>query len=372
MQNTRLKNVYRVVFIQLGVTSYRYKLYQLLSEFYGDSFVLFHNNLNLGFRPENEPWSSQMRGVKKIGPFIFQNIIKSITFKSSDIVFISGDPRIASNYFIIFLSKIVGFKVIWWSQFRSPTTNSGLLLIRMAIASLCDGICFYTDNEKQLARNEFNFLNRKKIFSINNSIDISYIEGHRVKYNALIRSKNILFIGRLTKKANFELLIQSIIENPGLEDFHFHVIGDFDTYKNYKAIVCQKNIANLFTFYGPVFDQKLISEVSNQCVMSLYTGSIGLSLLHSMAYGIPTIVHNNFEKHMPEIITLIESKAGIYFEYGSAQSLAECLMKNIKKSTDLNELSGKVQTIVDEKYNIRHTAINFQKIIDYFAKEKVL
>ena len=65
-----------------------------------------------------------------------------------------------------------------------------------------------------------------------------------------------------------------------------------------------------------------IAQIANRCRLFVYPGGVGLSLIHAMAYGLPSIIHDDRWRHMPEIAAFQDGRTGRTFEREDPGSLA--------------------------------------------------
>ena len=56
-------------------------------------------------------------------------------------------------------------------------------------------------------------------------------------------------------------------------------------------------------------------------------GNVGLTAMHSLAYGTPVITHNDFGHQMPEFEAIHEGINGTFFKEGNVESLAESIVQ---------------------------------------------
>ena len=131
-------------------------------------------------------------------------------YTKNDIVIINGNPRILNYMLLFILLKIKGIKTIWWGHGWSAGSHGLASKVRLKIMKLLpDYILLYTDYEKAA-------LNLKNLYSLNNGLDSEnyrkYIKSSLTTRIPPSTSKsfNLLFIGRITEKANFTFLLDAL------------------------------------------------------------------------------------------------------------------------------------------------------------------
>ena len=295
--------------------------------------------------------------------FFWQKGINKINISNKDIIVMSGNFRYLSNFFLFFKARLHGAKIIWWSQFKVSSYNL-TLFIKLILFQFFDGLIFYTHREKILYEkvciNKF----KKPILGINNGIDNEIIKQFREIYLPSKRKFRVLYIGRITKKSNFEILIKAF-KHIKLKQIKLDVIGkkDFEnSYENHKNSLQSDNI----TFHGEIIDEKEIAKIANKCRLFVYGGSVGLSLIHAMNYGLPCIVHNQKSKHMPEIAAFEKNKTGQTFAYNNASDLALIISNLINAEDKLKKYSNNCLNISSNKFNTQNMTKNFLRFIKQF------
>ncbi|NOH01021.1 MAG: glycosyltransferase [Chloroflexi bacterium] len=119
------------------------------------------------------------------------------------------------------------------------------------------------------------------------------------------KEKGIFFVGRVRDGCGVDVLIsaiQTLREKDGL-DVEAHIIGDGP----WRAILEEKaaQFPHWLKYYGGVFDQKKITEISRTCRIGCGPGFMGLNVVHMLSLSLPVITHANLAEHMgpePEYI----------------------------------------------------------------------
>ena len=120
----------------------------------------------------------------------------------------------------------------------------------------------------------------------------------------------LLYIGRLREGCNLKLLFDVMKK---LEDkeimLKLDIIGDGHKRKELEEYVETLNID--VTFFGAIYDDEIISNMSKDCKLGIYPGDAGLSVVHYMSLSLIPIVHSDLTKHMgPEPSYIKDGKNG--------------------------------------------------------------
>ena len=105
------------------------------------------------------------------------------------------------------------------------------------------------------------------------------------------------------------------------------------------------------TFLGAVYDEELIASLLWNADLCISPGNVGLTALHSMAYGTPVATHNDFAEQMPEYEAIIEGLTGFFFDRNSVDDLEKKLINWFgRKDYDREEIRRRCIARIESKY----------------------
>ncbi len=118
------------------------------------------------------------------------------------------------------------------------------------------------------------------------------------------RENGVFYIGRVRSGCGADILIQAIKylnhqENLGIE---LHIIGDGPLGLFLKEQALEFSWLH---YYGKIYDQKRISDISRNCRLGCVPGFMGLNVVHMMSLSLPVVTHVQLNQHMgpePEYI----------------------------------------------------------------------
>lgn len=318
-----------VTIIQPVIPHYRLDFFQRLADHFGDRFQVYASEIDMGAltsQTADRPWNSNLGPIKSIfKAFDWQVGISKVPLSRNDVLVLSGAARTLSNLLLIVRAKMKGVRIVWWGQYLSPTSSPVRLFLRTLLMRLADAILFYTDEEIAAYRQtKIGKKDRRIISSLNNGINVAPIAELRRQYDPAERDNAILFIGRLTVKSRFRLLIDAL-SDPKLSDVTLHVIGDGAHLDDFQKHANDRSVDHQIVWHGGQTDEGQISQIANRCKAFVYPGDIGLSLIHGLAYGLPCIVHSERSRHMPEIAAFDPNKNGVEFTRNDSSSMANAI-----------------------------------------------
>ena len=102
------------------------------------------------------------------------------------------------------------------------------------------------------------------------------------------------------------------------------VIGDGSERVKFEKLAHELSVK--VRFFGAIYDDEAISELSKKSTIGVYPGDAGLSLVHYMSLSLVPIVHDNLSKHMgPEPSYINHGINGLTFKRDDSSSLADAI-----------------------------------------------
>lgn len=311
----------------------------------------------------------ELKLLKPFNVFIGQyqtGIIKYIFSSKPDAIIIFANLRYFSFWSTLIIAKLFKIKIFprGHGLFKKNKVSILLKLSYKIIFLLTDSYICYND----FVRNSFiNFgFNTDKLAVAENT----FVNKYTVLPEQVIpNKKGILFIGRLRTQSNLLLLVQVVEElrNQESADWKLHIIGGGEFEQKIKNEYKDKK---WIYFYGSIYDDKKIKEISLNCTIGCYPGNVGLSIVHFFSLSLPVIIHSNLKHHNgPESSYLVDGINGKFFDYNlGKESLKNAIKffqnidnnKMIKMRSDAYHtyerlsnppLSRKLRDIVESHFN---------------------
>ena len=93
------------------------------------------------------------------------------------------------------------------------------------------------------------------------------------------------------------------------------------------------------TLHGEIYDQENIKKIANNCDIGVYPGDAGLSVVHYMSLGLPSVVHNNYRHHFgPEPTYIKDGFNGVNFSRDNLETFIEAIKRIYEKPNLLKEM----------------------------------
>lgn len=354
-----------VVVVQPALPAYRVALFERLSVEFAGRFVVYASSNELdGLSPSNTPqWHVPLPAIRNPLPGLeWQPGALSIHICRDDVLIVCGAPRVLSTLLLLLRARLIGTTTIWWGHYWSATTRLWRFGLRMVLLRLCHSVLFYTDEEVAHYRANFRASDHHSVSAVNNGIELDPIRHLRATYRAAERSTLLIFIGRLTPKARLDLLLNAL-GDPALEAVRLAVIGAGPEEHRLRKQAEAPALAGRIEWHGATVQEAQIATVANRSRLFVYPGSVGLSLIHAMAYGLPAVVHNNRWTHMPEIAAFTAGRTGYSFPEGDSAGLAKTLAKALTDWETLDSASAEALGRVETKFNTSHMTDRMVQLI---------
>ena len=261
-------------------------------------------------------------------------------FKSHpDVYIILANPNSPSSWISMVIARMLGSKVLAWSHGYLSEERGVKGWIRKLYYRLPNGHLLYGDRAKGIMIKKG--FHAEKLDVIYNSLDYEsqsvfrekngVEERNGIRRNYGIQADDIVLIsiGRLMAKLKIDLAIEGLrVLNAAGRKAYLFIIGDGPERGRLEERAAELNMKDQVILFGACHDEKQLSLLYNASDISVVMGKVGLSAMHSLAYGVPVLTNSSMDKHFPEIEAVIEGETGWYF-----------------KEDDVREFAGKVRSI---------------------------
>jgi hypothetical protein len=259
--------------------------------------------------------------ILKVGEIYYQKgLIKGLFRISPDLIFITAHPKNIALWLILIIAKLKKIPVFLHGQGFYDKPNASIIIKKIYALMIFLSEKYVCYNE--LSKQSLSYLSNstsKKLEVAENTIHNNFVIKPSAKTNTQL---GILYLGRVRDECNLELLADAVLslnEN-NKTDFVLHVIGEGNLYskfvQSYEKHSCIK-------FYGAIYDQKVISDIAQNCFIGCYPGKAGLSVVHYMSLSLPAIVHVDNSIHMgPEPSYIVDGYNGFRFKSFDENSIA--------------------------------------------------
>jgi glycosyltransferase involved in cell wall biosynthesis len=277
-----------------------------------------------------------------------------------DTLICTFDPRIVTNTLLVLKAKRHHVPVILWGHGIRPRGRFKGIYKRAA--EIADAVILYSAKGKR-ALQELG-VPEGKMFVAWNSIDTHVIAGVRDS-KPLGERNGIIYVGRLVRDKKILLLLNGFARaRAGLPPAtHLYVVGSGPMREPAEKLARELGIASHVTFVGETYEEEEVASWMNRSWISVSPGYIGLSIIHSFAYGLPMLAGDR-EPHSPEVEALQLGKNGEFFTADDPDALARSLVAIHGDPARLAAM-GDAALATSELFSVRSMVAAFERAVAF-------
>ena len=275
----------KIIFLQGSLSPYRINFFNELSEIY-DTTIISHTDIS----QKDFLFTHKVFKKVKILNFVFSlGLLNFINKKNPATIIIPDHIRYISFLLArIFVLKRNKIDWIWYGVDVKPKKNlfdlryfSRYIFFKTILRITSDKFTFY-DQKSKLNFDEI-FQNNKRTFLVRNTVSVK-----QKNYHKNPNRKNFINIGRLEKRKNNNLLINSFKRciNKIPENINLIFIGDGPEEKNLKKQVSKLNLNSRIKFFNGTYSEKKIEKYYESAIATISYGQAGLAILQSFGHGV--------------------------------------------------------------------------------------
>lgn len=324
----------------------------------------YANKLNGGIR-----WTKTKNYFYKPELLLWQTgIIREILFSDFKVFVFEGAVAHIPIWLFALLCKIRSRKVLFWTHgFRGVDQGLKKWIRILYFKYLSDGILLYGHFSRNLMI-KYNF-NPDKLFVIYNSLDAKKqfeiydrvsLESICLKKQEIFSSPSsftIIFIGRLVKGKKIMDVLRACNEiiKRGVS-INCIIIGAGPEIDEIFTYIDHNELKNNVYLTGELYDETEICKYFRMADLMVSPGNVGLNCIHSLAYGVPVLTHNNFIYQNPEFEAIIPNETGIFYEYGNFNDMVEKILSWKDQNRFKSEMVNKCKNMIERLYNPKNQA----------------
>jgi 1,2-diacylglycerol 3-alpha-glucosyltransferase len=288
-------------------------------------------------------------------------LLKCIFNYEFDCLIFLGNPYYISSWLYALIARLNGKKIVFWTHGWIKKDKIIKKNIRNLFYRISHILFLYGNRARNVGLNyEFK---ESQLSVIYNSLDYDVQKFVRnsivnspnkyIKYLNTIGLKDngnyLAYVGRLMAASKLDQLILSakILREKYNIALTIVLIGDGPERNSLEELANDNNINIIFL--GETYDEWKIGPILFKARLVISPGKVGLTALHSLAYGTPVLTHSNHEYQMPESEAIISNLTGDFFNMDDIEDIASCIYKWLLIPKDDFERKNCIQTL-EENY----------------------
>lgn len=316
----------RLVIIQTVIPDYRSNLFAFLRTELGRFFELLGGKDYFEKSVKSDPKKGFYKQIKNVYLFnrklLFQFGFWKIILQKNVLV-LEMNPRIISNWIILFIRKILHRKtVLWGHAWPRSGQKSKTDVIRGFMRSLSDEIIVYTATQSKELKEK---MPKSKISFAANSVYFKSEMHVNLNRDSI---RNIIYVGRLTPKKKSLFLVQTFhnVMHKLPKGTQLNIVGDGEEREVIFEYIKTHNLESKIKLHGHIGNYEALKILYSETLFSVSPGYVGLSITQSFSFGVPILISRN-EPHSPEIEAAIEEENSKFFVTDNTESLSNEIVK---------------------------------------------
>ena len=289
-----------------------------------------------------------------------KGLIKNLRGKDISTFLVIGEPYCLSVWWLALRLKFFSRnkKLYFWTHGWYGRESFIKRMVKKRFFKFADGIFLYGNYARNLMIEEG--FDPKKLFVIHNSLD--YKKQTEIRrtlsesdiYRSHFGNSNptLIFIGRLTAVKRLDILIEALsaLRQKGV-DCNLVLVGDGDKTEELQRLVKERNLIDRVWLYGKCYDENVNAELIYNATLCVAPGNVGLTAIHTMAFGTPVISHKDFKCQMPEFEAIHSGTTGDFFKNGDVEDLAKVIEQWLKEHSDRETVRRACFAEIDAEWN---------------------
>jgi 1,2-diacylglycerol 3-alpha-glucosyltransferase len=295
-------------------------------------------------------------------------VVKQTLFGRYDTFILHGDSRWLTSWIGALLARARGKRVLFWTHGWTRMDRGIKRWVRNSLYRMAHGLLLYGERARDIGI-ALGFDGRT-LYVMYNSLDFDQQQKHRaaisdletlVLRRQLFGSHEIpvvLASARLTERKRFDLLIGAArLLIRANKPVHLLIVGDGPERRRLETQARNEGVRAVFV--GACYDEQQMARYFACANVTASPGDVGLTCMHSLAYGTPVITHDDADDQMPEWEAIVPGVTGELFRKGSTEDLARAIRNWTASSEAGDDVRARCIAAIRDRY---HPSVQRQSI----------
>ncbi len=272
-----------------------------------------------------------------------------------------ADPHFPATWLSAITARLAGKRVLFWSHGWLRPERGLRRLIRSTFHRIAHGMLLYGRRSRVLGIAEG--FAAERLHVIYNSLDA---EAQRLALGSIDdaarrQTRMEIFGGdgstpvvvcttRLTRVRRLDILLSAIatLAKHG-RDVHVLLVGDGPERTRLEEQA--RSLAVNVHFAGACYDEVALSRFISCASCTVAPGKVGLTAMHSLAFGVPVLTHADANDQMPEWEAVVPGLTGDLFPPGDVEAIAGVIRRWTETVFPTDQVRQHCRTVIDRFYN---------------------
>lgn len=261
-------------------------------------------------------------------------IVRRILFSDYKYFIFEGAIAHFPTWLFAFLCRVSGKKALFWTHGFKGTDRGIKKIIRTIYFKLAHGLLLYGNYSKKIMAESgfdkerlfviYNSLNLNKQLETFKKSDRSISSSEKIRIFSQPNALTLIFIGRLVQSKNIRFIVQAVKDLVSTNTpINAILIGTGPEEDFIKEFILKNQLENNIHLPGAIYDEETICKYFMMSDLLISPGGVGLNCMHSLAYGVPVLTHNEFTEQSPEVEAIVPQKTGDFFKYNDYDDMLE-------------------------------------------------
>lgn len=277
---------------------------------------------------------------RMVGPIMWQSglICLSLRRDLKTIVYL-GNAAWPATWISVLLARLMGKRVLFWTHGWIRRETGLKAIFRNTFYRLAHGLLLYGHVAKMIGL--ANGFSADRLHVIYNSLDYPQQKQQRIQTTEpqLQEIRRSLFpkerpiivcTTRLIPVRRLDLLLQAVrkLADQGTS-CNLLLVGDGPERPTLESQAREMGLS--VCFYGACYDEAKLSQLMMASNVTVAPGKVGLTAMHSLAYGTPVVTHGDADHQMPEWEAITPGVTGSFFQRDDVDSLAQAILPWVRQ-----------------------------------------
>ncbi|MGE5314212.1 MAG: glycosyltransferase family 4 protein [Acidobacteriota bacterium] len=365
----------RVAFFQRIFAHYQAGLMKALTASSRHTYTFYGENrdpLSSGIEPVSEevrrmlPYTiCRTRHWGRHCAFQWRAVARAL-YGPDDVLILEGGLTILTNWPAMIAARLRGKRVLLYTHGWLRRESGIRKFAKNTFYRMAHALLLYSPRARAIGES-YGF-DPRRLFVVYNSLDDETILQYRQNLTGMMRQEfrrewlgaksdlpMVVSVGRLNAAKEYPLLLEAaaLLNKRGLA-VTIMLVGEGPE----RPILAEQamELGVTLVLPGARYDEQFLSRAISSASLMVIPGAAGLSVIHSLSYGTPVVVHDDDDEQGPEVEAVKEGVNGARFRRGSVDDLARAMRAVLEELPKTPEVEALCRTVVDEAYSPRRMA----------------